>query len=95
MILYDFFLPIQDTGIGMTRAEMIDHLGTIAKSGSQSFIDEVTKQPSEAAASNIIGKVLWYQFLLSPLWVELFVSRDAAQFLPTGYTELLLKHVMV
>ena len=42
----------------MTRAEMIDHLGTIAKSGSQSFIDEVTKQPSEAAASNIIGKVL-------------------------------------
>lgn len=48
-------LCFQDTGVGMTRSEMVEHLGTIAKSGSKSFIEEVSKEPSEVAANNIIG----------------------------------------
>lgn len=47
----------------MTRSQMIEHLGTIAKSGSKSFIDEVSQQPAEMAANNIIGTVAFSSVL--------------------------------
>lgn len=56
-------LTITDTGIGMTREEMVENLGTIAHSGSEAFLKELTEknassesgQPSPDAA-NIIGR---------------------------------------
>ena len=33
-------LIVTDTGVGMTEQEMIDNLGTIAKSGSEQFLRE-------------------------------------------------------
>ena len=35
-------LTVADTGIGMSREEMVDNLGTIARSGTQAFIDKLS-----------------------------------------------------
>jgi molecular chaperone HtpG len=47
-------ITVTDTGIGMTRDELILNIGTIAKSGSAEFIKKVAESKSDAV--NIIGK---------------------------------------
>lgn len=39
-------LTISDTGIGMTREEMVENLGTIAHSGSEAFLKEHYQEPA-------------------------------------------------
>ncbi|MCH8104467.1 MAG: molecular chaperone HtpG [Proteobacteria bacterium] len=47
-------LTVSDNGIGMNRDEVIDNIGTIAKSGTQSFLASITgDQKSDA---NLIGQ---------------------------------------
>lgn len=48
---------IQDTGLGMTKAEMIENLGTIAKSGSTEFLKQMKDgDPKAEVNQNIIGQ---------------------------------------
>ena len=47
-------LTIQDTGIGMTAAELAENLGTIAHSGARKFMEAV--QENGKAAANLIGQ---------------------------------------
>ncbi|MCP4388781.1 MAG: molecular chaperone HtpG, partial [Gammaproteobacteria bacterium] len=47
-------ITISDNGIGMTRDEVIDHIGTIAKSGTRSFLDSMTGDEKDDA--KLIGQ---------------------------------------
>ena len=47
-------LTIQDTGVGMTRAELVENLGTIAHSGSKAFLKALGEGDKKGA--NLIGQ---------------------------------------
>ena len=49
-------LTIEDAGIGMTLEELESHLGTIAKSGSLQFKEDMAKAEGEAEDIDIIGQ---------------------------------------
>ncbi|PJF33810.1 MAG: molecular chaperone HtpG, partial [Phototrophicales bacterium] len=49
-------LTIADTGIGMTRDEVIENLGTIAKSGAKAFMEAMKEKPDNGSISDIIGQ---------------------------------------
>src|ERR1019366_1324618 len=41
-------LAIEDNGIGMSRQDLTDHLGTIARSGTRAFLDRLPPEGGEA-----------------------------------------------
>lgn len=47
-------VTITDNGIGMNREEVIDHIGTIAKSGTKSFLNSLTGD--ESSDAKLIGQ---------------------------------------
>ncbi|XP_004364211.2 heat shock protein [Capsaspora owczarzaki ATCC 30864] len=69
---------VQDTGVGMTEAELIKNLGTIAHSGSKTFVAESSK--SGVSKDNIIGQfgVGFYSTFMVGKTVTVY-SRSAAE----------------
>ena len=50
-------LTIKDHGIGMTEQELVDNLGTIARSGSKAFLDELSQLgKGDSREKSIIGQ---------------------------------------
>ncbi len=47
-------ISVRDNGIGMSRQEVIDHIGTIAKSGTQEFLQKLTGDQTQDA--QLIGQ---------------------------------------
>ena len=65
-------LTIQDTGVGMTREELVENLGTIAHSGSKAFLKAL--QESGEKNDNLIGQfgVGFYSVFMVADKVEVF-----------------------
>jgi molecular chaperone HtpG len=68
-------LTITDNGIGMTRQEAIDHLGTIAKSGTADFLTKLSGDQKKD--SQLIGQfgVGFYSSFIVAERVEVFSRR--------------------
>lgn len=72
-------LTIQDSGVGMTKQEMMDNLGTIARSGSKAFMKEM-KDAGKVEAKDIIGQfgVGFYSAFMVADKIEVF-SRSSVE----------------
>src|SRR5512140_1003544 len=63
-------ITIRDTGIGMTRDELVENLGTIAHSGARAFLKAA--QEKQAPISEIIGQfgVGFYSAFMVAEWIR-------------------------
>jgi molecular chaperone HtpG len=71
-------LTISDTGIGMNEEELVSHLGTIARSGTKSFLSQLSGDAKKD--SNLIGQfgVGFYSAFMVADRIEV-VSRKAGE----------------
>lgn len=80
-------LAIEDSGVGMSREELVSNLGTVAHSGTKAFMEAARKQraarnadtsaPSGAAAAELIGQfgVGFYSAFLVADRVSVYTRR--------------------
>ena len=74
----DNTLTIADTGIGMNEQDLVEQIGTIAKSGTKSFVEKLTGDSKKD--SNLIGQfgVGFYSVFMVAERVEI-ISRKAGE----------------
>ncbi len=73
-------VSISDNGIGMTKKEVIKNIGTIAQSGSKTFLKALEKAPKDGSPVDLIGQfgVGFYSSFMVADRVEL-VTRTAGE----------------
>ena len=58
-------ISISDNGIGMSRDEMIENLGTIARSGTKTFIENISKDDDASSQIGQFGIGFYSAFIVS------------------------------
>jgi len=93
----DGSLTIADNGVGMNEQDLMDHLGTIAKSGTKAFMENLTGDV--AKDSNLIGQfgVGFYSVFMVADHVDVISKKageeQAYMFSTDGTGEYEVKHV--
>lgn len=92
-------ITVTDNGIGMSRQEVVDHLGTIAKSGTKRFLESLTGDQSKD--SQLIGQfgVGFYSSFIVAEKVEVVTRRaglpreEGARWISDGKSEYTVETV--
>jgi len=79
----DRTITIFDSGVGMSRDEVVENLGTIARSGSAAFVEKLNDSRSldDSASEQIIGQfgVGFYSSFVVSNHVEVFTKSDNSE----------------
>src|SRR6516225_6288013 len=58
-------LTVADTGLGMDRQELIDNLGTVARSGTRAFVERLAQSKDGAALIGQFGVGFYSAFMVA------------------------------
>jgi molecular chaperone HtpG len=74
-------LTVSDSGIGMTREELVQLIGTIAKSGTRELVEQLKASASSEAAATLIGQfgVGFYSAFMVADRVEIVTRKAGAE----------------
>ena len=68
-------LKLEDNGIGMSRQDLIDNLGTIARSGTNKFIEAMkSKKETDLSAIGQFGVGFYSSYMVAET-VECFIKK--------------------
>ena len=87
-------LTISDNGIGMNHDEVIDNIGTIARSGTKKFMQALEANKGEGDDVNLIGQfgVGFYSVFMVADKVSVLTRRAGDD--PVSYTHLTLPTIL-
>ena len=96
----DNSIAVSDNGIGMNEQDLIQNLGTIAKSGTKAFLEELAKNKDNKIDTNLIGQfgVGFYSVFMVSSHVEVISKKagedKAYKFISDGTGEFEVKEVV-